>query len=110
MTLPPITNCPLPLVQDVMSTSCSQDQMEKKKSKMKQLNSNYMNSETTKKSHAILIDKHIWRCYKRCMHSEDGVTFHISVFLSIPPVESITKRTESHVSALLFYLPFRYLI
>ena len=45
MTLPPITNCPLPLVQDVMSTSCSQDQM-KKKNKIKQLNSNYMNSAT----------------------------------------------------------------
>ena len=44
MTLPPITNCPLPLVQDVMSTSCSQDQM-KKKNKIKQLNSNYMNSQ-----------------------------------------------------------------
>lgn len=44
MTLPPITNCPLPLVQDVMSTSCSQDQM--KKNKMKQLNSNYTNSAT----------------------------------------------------------------
>lgn len=44
------------------------------------------------------------------MHSEDGVTFHISVFLSIPPVASKTERTESHVSALLFHLPFRYLI
>ena len=61
-------------------------------------------------SHAILIDKHLQRCYKRCMHSEDGVAFHISAFLSIPLVESKTERTESHISALLFHFPFRYLI